>query len=107
MVPRKNGVQFLGDIALKYYIPTLLLSLATRVGKGKNDDGSDFCAGEANPQSSFRWPLSFEAEGSWRTARCFARGLGCRTGLSAGYDCSDQSAIQCGEDSRCAPSPIP
>ena len=54
MVPRKNGVQFLGDIALKYNIPTLLLSLATRVGKGKNDDGSDFCAGEANPQSSFR-----------------------------------------------------
>ena len=54
MVPRKNGVQFLGKIALIYCVPELLLSLATRVGKGKNDDGSDFCAGDANPQSSFR-----------------------------------------------------
>jgi len=25
----------------------------------------------------------FRVECSWRTARCFARGLGCRTGLSA------------------------
>jgi hypothetical protein len=54
MVRRKNGVQFLGVIALKYCIPTMLLSLATRIGKGKNDDGSDFCAGDANPPSSFR-----------------------------------------------------
>ena len=50
MVPRKKGVQFLGEIALIYCISALLLSLATRIGKGKNDDGSDFCAGDANLQ---------------------------------------------------------
>src|SRR6266478_5657335 len=100
MVPRKNGVQFLGKIALIYCVPALLLSLAARIGKGKNDDGSDFCVGEANPQLSFRWTLFFAVECAWRTARCFARGPGCRTGLSAGYVCSDGYPRQLGEDSR-------
>jgi hypothetical protein len=36
MVPRKDGVQFLGEITLKYCAPALLLNLEIRIGKGKN-----------------------------------------------------------------------
>jgi hypothetical protein len=38
MAPRKDGVQFLSEITLKYCFPALLLNLDTSIGKEKNNE---------------------------------------------------------------------